>query len=387
MMPKNFYFVVLLGLVSLFSDMTYEGARSITGPYLFYLGAGAAVVGFTSGFGEFISYGLRLFSGWFADKTKNYWGLMFIGYALTLLSVPALALVNSWGLAVLLIILERTGKALRTPARDTLLSYATFKMGRGLGFGIHEAMDQIGAIGGPLIIALVFYLKMGYKSAFLVLLIPAIVALSFLTFARITYPTPQKFEIGFQKFEAKGFSKSFWWYLLGMCFIGAGFVDFPLIGYHLEKTSILSKEWIPILYALAMGVDALSALFLGFLFDRIGLKAIILAIILSLGAIPFTFLGGIVLIFLGMILWGIGLGAQESIMRAVIAQLVAPEKRGMGYGVFNTFFGLFWFTGSFLLGFLYEISILALVILSVIFQIFSLPFILKVAKTVKTNFS
>jgi MFS family permease len=376
-----FYFLILLGLVSLFSDMTYEGARSITGPYLFYLGAGAAVVGFASGFGEFIGYGLRLFSGWLADKTKKYWGLMFIGYALNLLSVPALALVNSWGLAVLLIILERTGKALRTPARDTLLSYATFKMGRGLGFGIHEAMDQIGAFGGPLIVALVFYLKMGYKPAFLVLLIPALIALSLLTFARITYPAPQKFEKGFLELETKGFSKSFWWYLLGMCLVGAGFVDFPLIGYHLEKTSILSKDWIPILYALAMGVDALSAIFLGLLFDRVGLKAVILAIILSLGAIPLTFLGGIILIFLGMILWGIGLGAQESIMRAVIAQLVPIEKRGVGYGIFNTFFGLFWFVGSFLLGFLYDFSILALVALSVTFQALSIPFILKVAKT------
>ena len=376
-----FYFLILLGLVSLFSDMTYEGARSITGPYLFYLGAGAAVVGFASGFGEFIGYGLRLFSGWLADKTKKYWGLMFIGYALNLLSVPALALVNSWGLAVLLIILERTGKALRTPARDTLLSYATFKMGRGLGFGIHEAMDQIGAFVGPLIVALVFYLKMGYKPAFLVLLIPALLALSLLTFARIIYPAPQKFEKGFLELETKGFSKSFWWYLLGMCLVGAGFVDFPLIGYHLEKTSILSKDWIPILYALAMGVDAFSAIFLGLLFDRIGLKAVILAIILSLGAIPLTFLGGIILIFLGMILWGIGLGAQESIMRAVIAQLVPIEKRGVGYGIFNTFFGLFWFAGSFFLGFLYDFSILALVAFSVIFQALSIPFILKVAKT------
>jgi len=381
MMPKNFYFVILLGLVSLFSDMTYEGARSITGPYLFYLGAGAAVVGFASGFGEFIGYGLRLFSGWLADKTKKYWGLMFIGYALNLLSVPALALVNSWGLAVLLIILERTGKALRTPARDTLLSYATFKMGRGLGFGIHEAMDQIGAFVGPLIVALVFYLKMGYKPAFLVLLIPALIALSLLTFAKITYPAPQKFEKGFLELETKGFSKSFWWYLLGMCLVGAGFVDFPLIGYHLEKTSILSKDWIPILYALAMGVDAFSAIFLGLLFDRLGLKVVILAIILSLGAIPLTFLGGVILIFLGMILWGIGLGAQESIMRAVIAQLVPIEKRGIGYGIFNTFFGLFWFAGSFLLGFLYDFSILALVALSVTFQALSIPFILKVAKT------
>ena len=177
-MRNPFYFVILLGMVSLFSDMTYESARSIMGPYLFYLGATSAVVGFAMGFGEFIGYGLRFFSGLMADKTKGYWPLMFIGYALNLFSIPALSFVNSWQEALVLIILERTGKALRTPPRDVLLSYATSQIGRGLGFGIHEAMDQVGALLGPLTISFVFYLKKEYKEAFLILLGPAIIALS-----------------------------------------------------------------------------------------------------------------------------------------------------------------------------------------------------------------
>ncbi len=375
---KNpFYFIVLLGLVSLFSDMTYESARSITGPYLFYLGATAAVVGFASGFGEFVGYGLRLFSGLIADKTKRYWNLMLIGYALNLFSIPALAFVNSWQGALVLIILERVGKALRTPPRDTLLSYATSQIGRGLGFGIHEAMDQIGALVGPLTMGFVLYLEKGYKDAFLILLGPAFIALLFLLLARKFYPSPQNFEKSSSQLTVKGFGRSFWFYLLGMSFLGAGFVDFPLIGYHLEKSSLLSKEWIPLLYALSMGVDALSALFLGFLFDRIGLKAVILGLIFSLGAPPLVFLGGVKLIFLGMIVWGIGLGAQESIMRAFIAQLVPSEKRGTGYGLFNAFFGLFWFLGSLSLGFLYDFSIFALVGLSLLLQTLSLPFVLR----------
>ncbi len=377
-MRNPFYFVILLGMVSLFSDMTYESARSIMGPYLFYLGATSAVVGFAMGFGEFIGYGLRFFSGLMADKTKGYWPLMFIGYALNLFSIPALSFVNSWQEALVLIILERTGKALRTPPRDVLLSYATSQIGRGLGFGIHEAMDQVGALLGPLTISFVFYLKKEYKEAFLILLGPAIIAILFLLLARKFYPSPQSFEKSTSQLDIKGFDRAFWFYLLGMCFFGAGFVDFPLIGYHLEKSSLFSKEWIPLLYALSMGVDALSALFLGFLFDRIGLKAVILGILLSLGGVPFVFLGGIKLIFLGMILWGLGFGAQESVMRAFLAQLAPPEKRGTAYGLFNTLFGFSWFLGSFAFGILYAFSIPTLVGLSLTLQTLSLPFILKV---------
>ncbi len=377
-MDKNraIYFIILLGLVSLFSDMTYEAARSISGPYLSFLGASAVAVGFAGGFGEFAGYSLRFLSGWLADKIKTYWAFIISGYALSLFAVPALALVHSWKLAVILLVLERLGKALRTPARDTLLSYATFRIGRGLGFGIHEALDQVGAVGGPLLIALVFYLKGGYREAFSVLLIPALIALSLLIVARKLFPMPQDFELSPKRIyvlESKGFPRSYFLYLIAMGFFGAGFIDFILIGFHLERAGLIPREHIPLLYALAMGIDALFALILGYLLDRIGLKAVFLGIFLDLFAVPLIFLGKLtLLIVLGIIFWGIGLASQESIIRAYIAELVPAERRAEGYGLFSAVFGISWFVGSLFMGLLYEVSPGSLVVLSLVLHAISL---------------
>jgi MFS family permease len=377
---KALYFVLLLGLVSLFSDMTYEAARSITGPYLLYLGASASAVGFAVGFGEFVGYALRLISGYLADRTKRYWFFTILGYGINLLAVPALALASTWQIALMFIILERFGKALRVPVRDTFLSYATTKIGRGIGFGLHEALDQVGALVGPLIVFLVFYRGFGYKEAFSVLLAPALLALTFLFIARLLFAVPAKFEADTKPAQVleQRLPRDFWLYAFGMGFLAFGFLDFALISFHWEKVRIFEKNVIPLLYALAMGVDAISALILGYLYDRIKLKVLLLAIFLSLWAIPLSILGDKHLVILGVILWGIGLSAQESIIRATIAELVPKERRGTAYGVFNALFGGFWFLGSFSLGFLYDFSPLFMVICSVAFQALAIPFVIKV---------
>ena len=187
------YFIILLGIVSLFGDVTYEGARSVAGPYLATLGASASVVGLVAGIGEFVGYALRLASGHLADRTKAYWLLTFVGYGL-LVSVPLLAFAGYWQLAALLIILERMGKAIRSPARDTMLSYATKEVGRGWGFAVHEALDQIGAIIGPVVFSLVFLFHGGYREGFTLLWIPALLTLVVLAIARIKVPSPEKLE-------------------------------------------------------------------------------------------------------------------------------------------------------------------------------------------------
>jgi len=374
------YFVILLGVVSLFSDITYEAARSIIGPYLSILGASALVVGFAAGLGEFLGYGLRLLSGFLVDKSKRYWEFIFLGYSINLFAVPMLGLVNQWEFAVLLLLLERTGKALRTPPRDTLFSFATVKMGRGLGFGIHEAMDQIGAVTGPLLVALILYYRDSYKEAFLVLLIPALLALLSLILAKRVYPINVSLTKEPLSLETKGFSPAFWWYILAMSLIGVGFVNYALISYHLSKNPFLAKEYIPLLYALAMGVDAIAALILGILYDKQGMKAVPFSILISLASVPLIFLSGLSGIIVGIILWGIGMGAQESVLRAIVAQLVPKEKRASGYGVFHSLFGLASFGGSFLLGLLYDYSLIAMLSFSVIAQTLSLPIIVKVIR-------
>ncbi|MDI6644280.1 MAG: MFS transporter [Methanobacteriaceae archaeon] len=372
---KALILVVLLGLVSLFGDMTYEGARSITGPFLAILGSSALVVGLVAGLGEFIGYSLRLLSGYLTDRTHQYWALTITGYAVNLLAVPLLALAGSWEIAAVLMISERVGKAIRTPPRDVMLSYATTSLGRGWGFGLHEAMDQIGAITGPLLVAVILYFQGSYQASFAFLLIPALLALFVLLFSRLNYPHPQKLEIELSGISTKGFKRVYWIYMAAIALIAIGFADFPLIAYHFQKEA-LNPLMIPIFYAVAMGVDAVSALFFGKLFDKMGIRAMALSTLTAAFFAPLIFFGGKDFTLLGVIFWGIGMGAQESIMRASIADITPYEKRGMAYGVFNTIFGGAWFLGSAILGFLYDLNIFYLVAVSFTAQIIAIPLLL-----------
>jgi len=374
-------FIILMGVVSLFSDMTYEGARSLTGPYLGLLGASAFVVGLVSGLGEFIGYALRLLSGLWADKTRNYWLLTFIGYSLNLFTVPFLALTGHWEIAAMLIIMERMGKGIRKPARDAMMSHAANQVGAGFGFALEEFLDQLGAMLGPLFLALIISINAGlgnlgsYRRGFAFLLLPAIMAMAVLTFSRIKYPIPQNFESGGKVSAEEKFDHRFTLYLAGICFLAAGFADFPLLGFHFQKHQLISGASIPLIYTLAMGIDAVAALFFGKLYDRIGLKSLMLSTLFSSLFAPFVFLShSLLLIIIGVIFWGIGMGAQESIVKAVIANLISAEKRATAYGIFNSIFGLAWFLGSALMGFLYDRKIILLVLFSVVAQLIAAAF-------------
>nr|WP_299041308.1 MFS transporter [uncultured Thermosynechococcus sp.] len=364
-------FVVLLGVVSLCADATYEGARSLTGVYLGVLGASGTVVGLVAGLGEFIGYGLRLVVGYVSDRTRAYWRITTLGYAINTIAVPLMALAHRWEVLASLMIAERTGKAIRTPPRDVLLSYGASQVGRGFGFGLHEAMDQIGAVAGPLIVAGVFALTQHYQSSFAVLALPAVIGLIVLLIAQQRYPEPREFETVLPDLNTKRLPRLFWIYLLAVACLGAGYVDFPLIAFHLQQGESLQTGQIPLLYAFGMGVDAVAALLFGYLLDHIGIMALILAVLLSVGFAPLVFLSSAVI--WGMVLWGIGMGAQESIVRAIVANLVPPERRGSAYGIFSTGYGLAWFLGSLLMGVLYDHSLGLLVLASVVLQLLGLP--------------
>lgn len=374
-------FLVLLGIVSLFADMTYEGAKSITGPYLAILGASGASVGIVMGLGELIGYSLRLLSGYLSDKTKKYWSITIIGYIVNLLAVPLISLAHSVDIVMLLIITERLGKAIRTPARDVILSQATTKIGHGVGFGIHEAMDQIGAILGPLMVAGILYIKEDYRLSFGILGIPAILALAFLFKAKGIYPHVREMESRSIRLEKQGMHKVFWIYLGAISLIALGFVDFPLIAFYFKKISMVSDEWIPILYALLMGIDALAALLFGRFFDKKGFSVLIIAAVICFLFPPLIFWGKLNFALIGIVFWGIGLGAQESIMRAAVAKMVPLEKRGSAYGIFNLCYGISWFIGSAIMGFLYDISLNYLIIFSVIAQLSSIPLLILITKS------
>ncbi len=376
-------FIVLLGAVSLLADVTYEGARSITGPYLALLGASATVVGLVSGAGELFGYALRLASGYLSDRTGRVWAITFIGYAINLFAVPLFALAGSWEMAAVLMLAERAGGAIRKPARDAMLSHASSRVGHGWGFGLHEAMDQVGAVLGPLIVSAILYANGGYRTGFAALAVPALLAMAVLVAARVLYPRPRDLDVAPPALAPKGFARFFWVYVAGAALIAAGYADFPLIAFHFEKRAVIAENWIPMLYALAMATDAIAALTLGRLFDRIGLRALLLATALSMWAAPFAFLGGEAGAVFAMILWGIGMGAQESIMRAAIATMAPAERRGTAYGLFNAAYGVAWFAGSALLGFLYDVSLPALVAFSAILQGLALPVLWWVGRTAR----
>lgn len=376
-------FIIFLGVVSLFADITYEGARSITGAYLAVLGASATLVGFISGFGEFIGYTLRFFSGYLADRTGHYWLITIAGYAINLLAVPLLALTGHWPLAAAFIVMERLGKAIRTPARDALLSHAGQTIGMGWGFGLHEAMDQIGAMVGPLIVALVLYYHGSYREGFAVLAIPALLALMTLVLAYSRYPHPKNLEAAKNLPAAQGFATSYWLYLIGASLVAAGYADFPLIAYHFEKIHLFSIIWIPIAYGMAMGIDALMAPILGKLYDRFGIIVLLGVIIITAFFAPLVFLGGPKSVFLGVALWAVGLGAQQSLMRAIVGNMTPIQRRGSAYGTFNMAFGIFWFAGSAVMGILYDKSIPLLIVFILLLQFASLPFLIMVMQKIK----
>jgi MFS family permease len=364
-----FRFVLFLGVVSLFADMTYEGARSITGPFLQKLGASATVVGIVAGFGELVAYSLRWFSGRITDKSGEYWPITIFGYLLNLFSVPLLALAGKWPLAALLMILERTGKAIRNPARDAMLSHAATATGRGWGFGLHEAMDQAGALVGPLIVALVLYLRRGdYRAGFAWLALPAVLSLVTLLAARSQYKNPRDLEVGLAHVDRGFGSSSFWWYTIAVGLIAAAYADFPLIAFHLSKHSSFASSSIPLLYSLGMGSAAVAALAFGKLLDRAGFWTAVLGTLVGLSFAPLVFLGGSGLVIVGMVAWGLGLGLQESALRAVLGLMVSPDRRASAYGMFDTGFGIFWFVGSAIMGLLYDHSIRDLVWFSVVSQ-------------------
>jgi predicted MFS family arabinose efflux permease len=371
-------FVLLIGIVNLFADLTYEGARSIAGPYLGMLGASALVVGTVAGFGEFVGYALRSVSGFLADQTRKYWLVTLLGYAVNMLAVPALALTGNWPLAAALMIAERTGRAIRKPAVETMLSYTSRDMGgSGWVFGLNEAMDQGGATVGPLVIALVLYLKGGYRNGFALLLVPALLCLGTLVVARLLYPYPQELETkAAQGLQTPGFPKAYWLYVAAGALIAAGFADFSLIAFHFQQAASVPQSSIPVLYAVAMAVGALTALVFGRLFDTLGFFIVLLAFFLSAFFAPLVFLGHFLLALLGMVLWGIGMGAQESLLKAVLTGIMPGEKRGTAFGVFDTAFGIAWFLGSATMGFFYSTSLPALIAFSMAAQLLSLPMFL-----------
>jgi len=373
-------FVLMIGVVSFFADFVYEGSRSITGPFLATLGATGAIVGVVAGLGELLGYGLRFFSGRLSERTRQFWPMTLFGYFLQMAAVPALALAGSWPVAAVLIVLERVGKATRNPPRDVMLAHAGREMGIGWAFGLHEGLDQAGALVGPLVLALILAHRGQYRIAFAALLIPAVITAVLIVVTRFLYPRPEDLEPHSPPVHAAGLGSSFWIYLVGAGLVAAGFADYQLIAFHLQKSGIAPALWIPIFYSVAMATSGAGSLLFGRLFDRFGVSVLIPLTFVSIASAPLVFLGGFRVALAGAALWGLGMGVHESIIPAAVAAMVPPERRPSAYGLFPAAYGLAWFLGSAAIGFLYDISIHAAVIFCMAAGAASLPFFFAVRR-------
>lgn len=376
-------FIIMFGVVSMFSDITHEGAAGIYGAYLSLLGASAATIGFVSGLGELVGYSLRFVFGALTDKTKKYWPMVVAGYFIDMVAVPMLALVseNGWLFACMILVIERMGKAIKKPAKNTLLSFAAYGEGVGKSFAIQEALDQLGAFIGPVMLYIVMLFKAdvstydAYTFAFAVLAVPAFITLVLLMLTKRKFPAPENFEPpAKEKDPPFHIKRCFVFYLVAISLFAFGFIDFSLITMHVVRAGLLSDRVLPLLYAGAMLIDAVAALFFGWMYDKYGFKALMASTLISAGFAVFVFgFHSITAVAFGVMLWGVGMGAQESILKAAVAGMVPKNNRATGYGIFECAFGLFWFLGSWLMGALYDVSLTAMIVVSVAAQLMAVP--------------
>jgi MFS family permease len=376
-------FVTTFGVISLLADIVYEGARSITGPLLASLGATAFVVGVITGVGEAAALILRLVSGPLTDRTGRFWAWTISGYFLTVITVPFLGVVGVLWAASALIIAERVGKAVRSPAKDTLLSHAAAVTGRGRGFAVHEAMDQVGALAGPLAVAGMLYVFGGdYGPTMALLAIPGIGVLALLWWLRARVPEPARYEIQSvaptKSAAPARFPRAFWIYSGFSAATMIGFTTFAVMSFHQVSRGLLSAGWVPVVYAAAMAADAVAALLTGWAYDRIGGRVLAVLPVLAATVPVLAFSDHLRLVVIGALVWGAAVGIQESTLRAVVADLVAPPRRATAYGVYAAVVGVATAIGGALTGLLYSKSVALLIVVVIAVQVvaaFALPWL------------
>jgi MFS family permease len=382
------------GFVSLAADMVYEGARSVYGPLLAALGASAVVVGLVTGAGEAVALVLRLAFGPIADRTGRYWSLTILGYGLTAVCVPLLAIAPRLGAAGLafaatMILLERLGKAVRSPSKSALLAPVAAAVGRGRGFGVHKALDQVGAFAGPLVVSAVVAVSSLWVGM-AVLAVPGAIAMVLLLTLQRRVPDPGVYDEApapaaspdapprgwWAEAVGAGLSGDFFRYAIAASLTTGALVTFGIIGYHLTVDGLLPVAAVPIVYAGAMAVEAVAALLIGSIYDRTGTRVLLVVPVLVALVPALALSSALGAVLLGVVAWGFAQGVQDSTIKAVVAELVEAPRRATAYGVFAGIQGLLAIVGGVGAGWLYERSLVALVVVVAITQVVALLLLL-----------
>ena len=379
-------FVLVFGVISLLADFVYEGGRSIIGPFLGSLGASGTTVGVVAGAGEATALVFRLVAGPLADRTRRFWAFTIAGYALTIVSVPLLAATGHLGVAVGLFLAERFGKAVRTPARDTMLAGAGADIGRGWAFAVHEALDQFGAVLGPLVVAVAVARGNDFAPGFAVLAVPGVLCLALLLWLRRAVPDP----LGVRRGAAPAAERhpppadappadtprpastalgaAYWRYLAFTALAVTGLAPFALASYHAVARGLLTAGQVPLLYAVAMATDAVVALVAGRAYDRRGLVVLGVLPLLAAAVPALSFARTEPLVWFGAAAWGAAMGLHESVLRAAVADLTTGTRTATAYGVFTALYGAASLAGDTVIGVLYDRSIAAVVAVVVVIE-------------------
>jgi MFS family permease len=388
---KTAYIAILtFGIVSMLGDIVYESGRGIAPDYLLFLGASALLVGIVSGAGEFLGYAARLISGSLSDKSKAYWLFIFVGYGL-ILAIPFIGFTSSIWLVIAFLLLERLGKALRSPSRDTVVSILSKDIGSGKAFGLHEAVDQIGAIIGPLIFSgVLFFTANSYPAAFGILLIPFALMVIALFYAYRRVGKSVKLEVAKVKNEKAPLSRrGFWIYCIAVFLNTLGLIPVALILFSGSLIlQPLGQAWmVPLLYVVVQAVDAPMALVSGHLFDKLGMKILALPFVLAVFPVLFVSFGGLVGVIAACVLFGLVLGMQESIYRAAVCEFIPLHKRGTAYGVFNAVLGLGTLASGIIFGFFIDTgySVIVLVGFALLLQVAAIIALSRATKSFHTS--
>ena len=365
---KAYVAIMLMGIVSMLGDIVYESGRGIAPDYLYFLGASALLVGLTSGIGELIGYGMRLVSGPLADRSHAYWLFIFLGYGL-IIAIPMMGFTNSIWLVAALVIVERLGKALRSPSRDAIVSVVSKGLGSGKAFGLHEFIDQIGAVAGPAFLGLVMLWTTNNFNLSLQSLFPfylLMMAVLYLTYRKIRGTVEEIRRQTTTTNEKLG--RGFWMYSGSVLMNTVGLMPVALILYNGAKILESGGQlWlVPFLYVVVQLVDAPMALISGYIYDKVGVK--FLAIPFALSVLPFAFqsLAGLPGAILACISYGLVLGMQESTYRAAVTDIVPLGRRGSAYGFFNVLLGIGTFVSGVAFGYMLDSSVSPLLMLGLV---------------------
>ena len=365
---KAYVAIMLMGIVSMLGDIVYESGRGIAPDYLYFLGASAFLVGLTSGIGELVGYGMRLVSGPLADRSHAYWLFIFLGYGL-ILAIPMMGLTNSIWLVAALVIVERLGKALRSPSRDAVVSVVSKGMGSGKAFGLHEFIDQIGAIAGPAFLGFMMIWTVNNFSVSLQSLFPfylLMMAVLYLTYRRIR-GTVEEIRRQTTATDEK-ISRGFWLYSGAVLMNTVGLMPVALILYNGAKILESGGQlWlVPFLYVIVQLIDAPMALVSGYVYDKVGIKFLAVPFALSILPLLFQFLVGLPGVILACISYGLVLGMQESTYRAAVTDIVPLGRRGSAYGFFNVMLGVGTFVSGAAFGYMLDVSVSPLLMLGLV---------------------